>query len=68
LRSDGAQPEERLQGLSVVVQQPMNLVPVVHTNSLLPLGQVGENDEEDGEEEEADIWRKDERGKFSYWI
>lgn len=65
LRSDGAQQEEGLQGLSVVAQQPMNLVPVVHAKNLLPLGQIGWNDGEDGDEDEEDedIWREDERGK-----
>lgn len=61
MRFDGPQPEEGLQGLSVVVQQPMNLVPVVHAKNLLPLEQIGWNDNE--EEEEEDIVRENESEK-----
>lgn len=66
MRSEGAQPEEGLQGLSVVEQQPINFVRVVQTKNSLPLGQIGWNDEADDEEEEADILRKDESVKGFY--
>lgn len=56
-----------MQGLSVVVQQPMNLVPVVHAKNLLPLGQIVWNDNEEEEEEEEGIWREDERGKKNFF-
>ena len=63
LRFEGAQPEEEeeevVHGLSVVAQQPMNLMPVGHAKNLLPLGQIGWNDNE----VEDGIWREDERWK-----
>lgn len=57
------QKEEGLQGLSVVAQQPMNLVPLVHAKNLLSLGQIGWNDDEEGEGEEEEGEEKEEKEK-----
>lgn len=62
MRFAAAQPVESAQGFVVVVivvwvvvvQQPMNLVPVVHAKNVPPLGQVGWNANEDEEEEEEE--------------